>query len=57
MNEKLDQDNSQKSDQLHPFIYEALAGLAIWLVVSAWIFFSKGGSLELDLQSSVRLSS
>lgn len=49
MNEKLDQDNSQESDQLHPFIYEGLAGLAIWLVVSAWIFFSQGGSLGLDL--------
>ena len=49
MNDKPNQDNSQASDQLHPFVYEALAGLAIWLVVSAWIFFSQGGSLELDL--------
>jgi hypothetical protein len=49
MNNKLDQDNSQASDQLHPFVYAALAGLALWLVVSAWIFFSQGGYLELDL--------
>ena len=37
------------SDQLHPIIYKVLAGLAIWLVVSAWIFFSQGGYLGLDL--------
>ena len=49
MNNKLDQDTSQASDQLHPFVYAALAGLALWLVVSAWIFFSQGGYLELDL--------
>jgi hypothetical protein len=49
MNNKLDQDNSQVSDQLHPFVYAALAGLALCLVVSAWIFFSQGGYLELDL--------
>jgi hypothetical protein len=49
MNNKLDQDTSQVSDQLHPFVYAALAGLALWLVVSAWIFFSQGRYLELDL--------
>jgi Na+-translocating ferredoxin:NAD+ oxidoreductase RnfD subunit len=49
MNNKFDQDNSQVSDQLHPFVYAALAGLALWLVMSAWIFFSQGGYLELDL--------
>jgi hypothetical protein len=49
MNNKLDHDTSQVSDQLHPFVYAALAGLAFWLVVSAWIFFSQGGYLELDL--------
>src|ERR1700752_3670068 len=49
MNNKLDQDTSQVSDQLHPFIYAALAGLACWLTGSAWIFFSHGGYLELDL--------
>jgi hypothetical protein len=47
MNNKLD--TSQASVQLHPFVYAALAGLALCLVVSAWIFFSQGGYLELDL--------
>lgn len=49
MNDKLDQDSSQASDQLHPFVYAALAGLAFCLVVSAWILFFQGGYLELDL--------
>lgn len=49
MDGKTDQGNPQASDQLHPHVYEALAGLAIWLVVSAWIFFFQGGSLGLDL--------
>jgi hypothetical protein len=49
MNDKLDQDNSQASDQLHPFVYAALAGLTLCLVVSAWILFFQGGYLELDL--------
>jgi len=49
MNDKLDQDTSQASDQLHPFVYAALAGLALCLVVSAWLFFSQGGYLGLDL--------
>jgi hypothetical protein len=30
-------------DDLHPAIYKALAGLALWLVVSAWIFFGTEG--------------
>ena len=49
MKSELDQHDSQVSDQLHPFVYAAVAGLALWLVVSAWIFFSQGGYLELDL--------
>ena len=49
MNNNLDLDHPQASDQLHPFVYIALAGLAFWLVVSAWIFFSQKGYLELDL--------
>lgn len=49
MNSRLDQDNSQTSDQLHPFVYAALAGLAFWLVTAAWIFFSQWGYLRLDL--------
>jgi hypothetical protein len=30
-------------DDLHPAIYKALAGLALWLVVSAWVSFSGEG--------------
>ena len=30
-------------DDLHPAIYKALAGLALWLVVSAWVFFGSQG--------------
>ena len=49
MTDKLDQNTTQASDQLHPFVYAALAALALCLVVSAWIFFSQGGYLGLDL--------
>ena len=49
MNGKPDQDTPQASEQLHPFVYAALAGLALCLVLSAWIFFFQGGYLELDL--------
>ena len=49
MNDKPDRNNPQASDQLHPLVYKALAGLAIWLVASAWAFFSQGGYLTLDL--------
>jgi hypothetical protein len=31
------------SDDLHPAIYKALAGLALWLVISAWVFFGSEG--------------
>lgn len=49
MDDKLDRNNPQASDQLHPIIYAALAGFAFWLVLSAWIFFSQKGYLQLDL--------
>jgi cytosine/uracil/thiamine/allantoin permease len=49
MIDKLNQGSFQTSDQLHPYVYIALAGLAFWLVVSAWVLFSQGGYLELDL--------
>jgi hypothetical protein len=31
------------SDGLHPVIYRGLAALALWMVVSAWIFFGSEG--------------
>ena len=49
MNDKPDRNDPQASDQLHPVVYKALAGLAIWLVASAWLFFSQGGYLALNL--------
>jgi hypothetical protein len=50
MKNKIDQETSpQVSDQLHPFVHVALAGLSFCLVLSAWIFFSQGGYLELNL--------
>lgn len=49
MNSKPDLDDAQASDRLHPFVYKTLAGLAVWMVVSAWILFSQGGYLELNL--------
>jgi cytosine/uracil/thiamine/allantoin permease len=49
MNSKPDPDNAQASDRLHPLVYKILAALAICLVVSAWIFFSQGGYLDLTL--------
>jgi hypothetical protein len=32
--------NRPVSDRLHPYIYTAVAGLALWFAVSAWAFFS-----------------
>ena len=50
MKNKIDQETSpQTSDQLHPFVYVALAGLSFCLVLSAWTFFPQGGYLELNL--------
>ncbi len=37
------------SDGLHPLIYKALAGLALWLVVSAWIAFDGQGYVSFLL--------
>ena len=31
------------TDGLHPAIYVALAGFALWLMISAWIFFGSEG--------------
>jgi hypothetical protein len=32
------------SDRLHPAVYCAIVGLAVWLVVAVWVFFSGSGS-------------
>jgi hypothetical protein len=31
-----------ESSGLHPFVYWSIAGLTLWLVVSAWAFFDDG---------------
>lgn len=50
MKNKIDQETSpQISDQLHPFVHVALAGLSFCLVLSAWTLFAQGGYLELNL--------
>ena len=39
----------QVSDQLHPLVHLAGAGLLIWFVVAAWLLFSESGYIELAL--------
>ncbi len=36
-------------DDLHPAIYKALAVLALWMVVAAWVFFSGQGYASFAL--------
>jgi hypothetical protein len=36
-------------DQLHPRIYGFSAGLVLWFVLSAWVFFDHGGYTSLSL--------
>jgi hypothetical protein len=36
-------------DGLHPLVYRALIGLAVWLVASIWIFFDRGVYVGLTL--------
>jgi hypothetical protein len=36
-------------DDLHPLIYAAMAGLAVWLLISAWVFFDGSGYINLAL--------
>jgi len=43
------QSNEHRSDHLHPLIYAAIVGLAVWLLVSAWVFFGGAGYIELAL--------
>jgi hypothetical protein len=30
------------TDELHPWVYRAIIGLTIWLVLSLWVLFSRG---------------
>jgi hypothetical protein len=38
-----DTEHQHHFDGLHPAIYKALAGLALWLVIAAWVFFGTQG--------------
>lgn len=38
-----DSHDDRSFDGLHPAIYKALAGFALWMVIAAWIFFSGQG--------------
>lgn len=38
-----DSSHDPSFDGLHPAIYKALAGFALWMVVAAWVFFSGQG--------------
>ncbi len=40
--------NRPTNDELHPFVYRAIIGLTIWLVLSIWFFFSRGAYAGLD---------
>jgi len=44
-----DQRSQHVSDQLHPLIHLAEAGLLIWFVVAAWLLFGESGYIELAL--------
>lgn len=37
------------SDQLHPSVHKAAAGLLIWFVVAAWLLFGGAGYIDLAL--------
>jgi hypothetical protein len=37
------------SDQLHPLVHKAAAGLLIWFVVAAWLLFGGAGYIDLAL--------
>ena len=41
--------NRHVSDELHPIVYKIMAGLALWFVLSAWIFFGSAGYTDLVL--------
>jgi hypothetical protein len=34
--------NRPTNDELHPLVYRSIIGLTIWLVLSAWLLFSRG---------------
>jgi hypothetical protein len=49
MNTQLTVRHNRPNDELHPSIYRAIIGLTIWLVLSAWVLFSRGAYEGLTL--------
>jgi hypothetical protein len=45
--------NQPVSDHLHPLIYRAMIGLALWFVLSAWLLFGFGNGHYLGLLLAV----
>ncbi len=41
--------NLPTNDELHPRIYQAMIGLALWLVLSIWFLFDRGAYVGLIL--------
>src|SRR5262245_56574641 len=41
--------NPPATDELHPWVYRAIIGLTIWLVLSVWVLFSRGAYESLTL--------
>jgi hypothetical protein len=41
--------NRPRSDRLHPLIYKAIVGLALWTILAAWGFFGDRGYTGLAL--------
>ncbi len=46
---RLDDLQHDRFDGLHPAIYKALAGFALWMVIAAWVSFSGQGYASLVL--------
>src|SRR5262249_57782414 len=44
-----DRPQQRVSDQLHPLIHLAMAGLLIWFVVAAWLLFGGSGYIDFPL--------
>jgi hypothetical protein len=41
--------NRAFSDALHPLLYKVMIGVAVWLVVAAWGFFTGSGHIRIML--------
>jgi hypothetical protein len=49
MTKELIRHNRPVSDHLHPLVYKAMAGLALWFALSAWVFFGDTSYTALAL--------